>query len=286
LPGTDDRRKRVLALYNQAHDDMNKSVKEMIDALEHFRFREAQFHMMNLARAGNKFLADTEPWKLAKDDMEAVGCVLNYALTIVGNLGIAIEPFLPDAAANILKQLNSTQYHNDWKIFWRKGELVHTVKEHHKLNAAELLYRNVEDADIETQINRLRGEASAPAGDLSTSGATAAPPLKPEIVFDDFAKLDLRIGKVVAAEKMPKSNKLLKLTVNSGLDTRTILSGIAQHYTPEEMIGKQVTFVANLAPRKMMGIESQGMILMAEDKDGKLRLVLPEEDVEPGSMVS
>ena len=286
LPGTSDKRKRVLALYNEAHADLNKSVKHMIDSLEHFRFREAQFHMMNLARTGNKFLADTEPWKLAKEDMEAVGFVLNYALTIVGNLGIAIEPFLPDAAANILRQLNSTQYHSDWKTFWRKGGLVHTVKEHHQLNSAELLYRNVEDADIEKQIARLKpspsGELSAEAG----KGSAPVPPLKPEIVFDDFAKLDIRVGKVLAAEKMPKSNKLLKLTVNSGLDTRTILSGIAQHYTPEEMVGKQVTFVANLAPRKMMGIESQGMILMAEDKDGKLRLVVPEADVEPGSAVS
>ncbi len=294
LPGTNEKRKRVLGLYHHTHDELNKSAKEMIDALEHFRFREAQFHMMNLARTGNKFLADTEPWKLAKEDMEAVGCILNYALTIVGNLSVAIEPFLPDAAANILKQLNSTQFHNDWKMFWRKGALVHTVKEHHQLNPAELLYRNVEDADIERQIAKLSPSGDVPAGSKSataetTPKETVAPPvpaLKPEIVFDDFAKLDLRIGTVVAAEKMPKSNKLLKLTINSGLDTRTILSGIAQHYTPEEMVGKQVTFVANLAPRKMMGIESQGMILMAEDNDGKLRLILPDQQVDPGSAVS
>lgn len=296
LPGTTEKRRRVLDLYNQAHADLNRSVKEMIDALEHFRFREAQFHMMNMARTGNKFLADTEPWKLAKDDMEAVGCILNYALTIVGNLGIAIEPFLPDAAANILKQLNSGQYHNDWKMLWRKGELVHTVKEHHQLGAAELLYRNVEDSDIEKQVARLsRSKAPAapaqagvksPSADSGTSAPAQLKPFKPEIVYDDFAKLDIRIGKVVSAERMEKSNKLLKLTINSGLDTRTILSGIAQHYSPEEMLGKQVTFIANLAPRKMMGIESQGMILMAEDSDGKLRLVLPEKDVEPGSAVS
>ena len=305
LPGTNEKRKRILDLYNQAHADLNKSVKEMIDALEHFRFREAQFHMMNLARTGNKFLADTEPWKLAKDDMEAVGCILNYALTVVGNIGIAIEPFLPDASENILKQLNSTQYHNDWKTFWRKGELVHTVKEHYQLNQPELLYRNVEDEEIAKQMARLTGSASAGAGVKAGSGATAdatakpagtsatipsgesdAKPLKGEIVFDDFAKLDIRVGKVVAAERMEKSNKLLKLTVNSGVDTRTILSGIAQHYSPEDLVGKNVTFVANLAPRKMMGFMSQGMILMAEDKDGKLRLVLPDHDVEPGSAVS
>ena len=294
LPGTNDKRKRILDLYNRAHEDLNKSLQEMIDSLEHFRFREAQFHMMNLARTGNKFLADAEPWKLAKEDMEAVGCILNYALTVVGNIGIAIEPFLPDAAANILKQLNSTQYHNDWKILWRKGALVHTVKEGHQLNQAELLYRNVEDADIEKQVARLAKSkpAEGPSAKAvsaeapSASGESWPQPLKPEIVFDDFAKVDIRIGKVVAAEKMEKSNKLLKLTIESGVDTRTVLSGIAQHYTPEEMVGKNVTFIANLAPRKMMGIMSQGMILMAEDKDGKLRLVLPDKDVEPGAGVS
>lgn len=293
LTGTNDKRKRIMDLYQQTHSDLNKSLQEMIDSLEHFRFREAQFHMMNLARTGNKFLADAEPWKLAKEDMEAVGCIMNYALTVVGNIGIAIEPFLPDAAANILKQLNATQYHNDWKILWRKGELVHTVKEGHQLNQPELLYRNVEDDDIAKQVARLAKSkpADAPSAKASAAAETVSAdnwpqPLKPEIVFDDFSKLDIRIGKVIAAEKMEKSNKLLKLTVESGVDTRTILSGIAQHYTPEEMVGRSVTFIANLAPRKMMGIMSQGMILMAEDKDGKLRLVLPDQDVEPGAMVS
>ena len=293
LTGTNDKRKRIMDLYQQTHSDLNKSLQEMIDSLEHFRFREAQFHMMNLARTGNKFLADAEPWKLAKEDMEAVGCIMNYALTVVGNIGIAIEPFLPDAAANILKQLNATQYHNDWKILWRKGELVHTVKEGHQLNQPELLYRNVEDDDIAKQVARLAKSkpADAPSAKASAAAETVSAdnwpqPLKPEIVFDDFSKLDIRIGKVIAAEKMEKSNKLLKLTVESGVDTRTILSGIAQHYTPEEMVGRSVTFIANLAPRKMMGIMSQGMILMAEDKDGKLRLVLPDQDVGPGAMVS
>jgi methionyl-tRNA synthetase len=292
LPATTDKRKRVLDLYNAAHSELNASVKQMVDALQNFRFREAQFHMMNLARTGNKFLADTEPWKLAKEDMEAVGCILNYALTVVGNIGIAIEPFLPDAAANILRQMNATALHNDWKIFWRKEELVHTVKPGHQLNQPELLYRNVEDEEIERQLAKLglareKNAAAArtnePPAEVTASDVA---PLKPEIVFDDFAKLDIRVGKIVTAEKMPKSNKLLKFTVDDGLGTRTILSGIAQHYTPEEMIGRQVTFIANLAPRKMMGVESQGMILMAEDADGKLRLILPEKDVRPGSQVS
>lgn len=165
------------------------------------------------------------------------------------------------------------------------------------MNQPELLYRNVEDADIEKQMARLskskpdstttepKPAAKAVASTVQSEEQWPKP-LKPEIVFDDFSKLDIRIGKVVAAERMEKSNKLLKLTINSGVDARTILSGIAQHYTPEEMLGKNVTFIANLAPRKMMGTMSQGMILMAEDKDGKLRLVLPDSDVEPGSSVS
>ncbi len=282
LPGTDEKRKNILALYNKAHDDLNVSVREMIAALNTFRFREAQFQMINLARIGNKFLADTEPWKLAKDDMEAVGAVLNYALTVVGNISIACEPFLPDGALSIRRQLNVTgALEKKWREFWTRGELIHTVPEYHQLGAAELLYRNVEDAEIEKQVERLKKKTQT-----SQPMNTTDKPSKPEVVIDDFGKLDIRIGEVVAAEKMEKSNKLLKLTIESGSDRRTILSGIAQHYTAEEMVGKQVTFIANLAPRKMMGIESQGMILSAEDNDGKLVLIRPERDVTPGSSVS
>jgi methionyl-tRNA synthetase len=281
LPATNERRKKVLALYNQAHNDLNKSVKEMIECLKNFKFREAQFQMLNLARIGNKFLADTEPWKLAKEDMEAVGCILNYALTVVGNISLACEPFLPDAAANIRKQLNAGQLEQDWKAFWTKEELVRTVPQHHQLNQPELLYRNIEDTDLTKQLERLNKTSSTKPMETAS-----LKPLKSQVVIDDFAKLDIRIGKVIAAEKMEKSDKLLKLTIDAGVDQRTILSGIAKHYTAEEMVGKQVAFIANLAPRKMMGIESQGMILSAEDADGKLRLLKPGEDVAPGSTVS
>jgi methionyl-tRNA synthetase len=282
LPPTDEKRKKILALYNQAHTDLNKSVKEMIDGLKNFKFREAQFQMINLARIGNKFLADTEPWKLAKDDMEAVGCILNYALTIVGNISIACEPFLPDTATSIRKQLNATTLEGTWKEFWKKEELIHTVPQHHQLNADELLFKKVEDEELAKQIERLQKPKAHPVEITETS----LKPLKSEIVYDDFAKLDIRIGKVLTAERMEKSDKLLKLTVDTGIDTRTILSGIAKHYSPEDMVGKQVTLIANLAPRKMMGIESQGMILMAEDKDGKLRLIHPSDEVAPGATVS
>jgi methionyl-tRNA synthetase len=238
--------------------------------------------MLNMARIGNKFLADTEPWKLAKEDMEAVAGILNYALTVVGNIAMACEPFLPEGSAGIKRQLNATSLESKWKEFWSKEELIHTVPQGHQLNAAELLYRNVEDEEIEKQTARLNKK------DLTQNNAQVSTlkPIKPEIVFDDFAKLDIRVGTVLSAEKMEKSNKLLKLTIDSGLDKRIILSGIAQHYSPEEMVGKQVTFIANLAPRKMMGIESQGMILMAEDSDGKLKLLQPNDIVTPGATVS
>jgi methionyl-tRNA synthetase len=280
LPGTTDRRNKILGAYHQAHGDINASVKEMTKALNDFRFRDAQFHMMNMARSGNKFLAETEPWKLAKEDMEAVGCILNYALTVVGNIALACEPFLPDGSVSLRRQLN-TNLDAARTEFWKKEELVHTVNQHSQLAAAELLYRNVEDAELEKQIARLKKPAVETAKDNG-----ALKPLKPEIVFDDFAKLDIRVGKVVDCVKMEKSDKLLRLTIDSGVDTRTILSGIAKHYKPEDLIGKQVTFIANLAPRKMMGIESQGMILSAEDSDGKLRLIRPIDEVTPGSAVS
>lgn len=281
LPATDERRKKILEHYHKAHADLNISVKEMIRALQDFRFREAQFQFMNMARIGNKFLADTEPWKVAKEDMEAVGCILNYALTIVGNLAIACDPFLPDASLNIKKQLNSSSFDSSWKQFWVNEALINAIPQHHQLGKPELLYRNIEDEEIENQIEKLRRtkmENEKPAPSLK--------PLKPEITIDDFSKLDIRVGKVLEAERMEKSNKLLKLKVDTGIDQRTVLSGIALHYTPEEMVGKQVTLIANLAPRKMMGIESQGMILMAEDTDGKLRLIFPSEIVTPGSTVS
>lgn len=282
LPATDERRKRILEKYHQAHADLNVSVKEMIKALDDFRFREAQFHMMNLSRIGNKFLADTEPWKLAKEDMEAVGCILNYALTVVGNIAIACEPFLPDTAKNIKAQLNSGGIDLEWKQFWKKGELIEPVPQHHQLAKAELLFRNIEDEEIEKQINKLK----KPEAVEEPKPEAIVKPLKDTVTIDDFAKLDIRVGTVLAAEKMEKSDKLLKLTIDTGIDKRTVLSGIAKHYSPEEMIGKQVTLIANLAPRKMMGIESQGMILMAEDSNGKLRLLQPNEGVNPGSTVS
>lgn len=281
LKGTTDKRKKVLAVYHQAHRDLDQSVAALIDSLENFRFREAQFQLMNMARTGNKFLADTEPWKLAKEDMEAVGAILNYALMVVGNLAIASAPFLPDGSEAIRQQLG-VDLTTASRQFWTGKKLVEPVPAGHQLGQPVLLYKNVEDADIQPQLERLQKPKIANV----EATANSVKPLKPTVTIDDFGKLDIRIGTVTAAEKMEKSDKLLKLTVNSGLDQRTILSGIAKQYTPEQMVGKQVTFIANLAPRKMMGIESQGMILMAEDQDGKLRLLQPNEAVNPGASVS
>ncbi|MBX2945916.1 MAG: methionine--tRNA ligase [Cyclobacteriaceae bacterium] len=281
LSGTDERRKKILEHYQKVQADLNVCVKEMIRALQEFRFREAQFQLMSIARIGNKFLADTEPWKLAKEDMEAVGFILSNALNMVANLAVASDPFLPDASLNMKKQLNGASLDGMWKQLWVKEELINAIPANHLLGKPELLYRNVEDEEIGKQIEKLRKTKMENEKPVSTVKA-----LKPEISIDDFAKLDIRIGKVLSAERMEKSNKLLKLIVDTGVDQRTVLSGIAQHYSPEEMVGKQVTLIANLAPRKMMGIESQGMILMAEDVDGKLRLVFPSEIVTPGSTVS
>ncbi|HTF17684.1 MAG TPA: methionine--tRNA ligase [Chryseolinea sp.] len=244
------------------------------NSIEQFRFREAGAGLMDVARLGNKYLAETEPWKVYKTDPDRVRTILNIALQIVANLGVVVEPFLPFTAAKINTMLNVTT--RKWK---KAGSDLLDVG--HVLGAPSLLFEKLEDETIERQLLKLKKKQS----DIELA-AQPVTPLKPEITYDDFSKLDLRIGTVIAAEKMPKSNKLLKLTIESGLDKRTILSGIAQHYGPEEILNRQVMFVANLAPRKMMGMESQGMILMAEDAGGKLVLVRSVSDVKPGSTVS
>jgi methionyl-tRNA synthetase len=282
LSESSDVRAGISRAKEQTITQFNESIGEMINALDTFRFREAQFHMMNLARSGNRFLADTQPWKIATNDKDAVASILTFALNLCGNIALACEPFLPDGAAAIRRQLNNDSLSGQRSAFWKERRLVETIQGGHQLNKPELLYRNVEDADIERQIEKLKkareAKAAGAAGDVE--------PLKPQITIDDFAKLDIRIGKVLQAEKVEKSDKLLKLLVDTGVDRRTILSGIARHYKPEDLVGKQVTLIANLAPRKMMGIESKGMILMAEDTDGKLRLLIPSDPVNPGSTVS
>ncbi|MEQ9009183.1 MAG: methionine--tRNA ligase, partial [Ekhidna sp.] len=243
-------------------------------ALDQFKFREALSQMMELARIGNRYLAETEPWKLIKEDQNRVETILNIALQISANLSIVCEPFLPFTAERLLSILNIG------KRTWGEAGQIDFLPDNHQLNEAALLFEKIEDKEVEAQVNKLLETKKMNEKENSTPDL---PALKDEIVFDDFMKMDLRVGEIKTAEKVEKSNKLLKFTVDMGLETRTILSGVAKHFSPEEMIGKKVTVMANLAPRKIMGVESQGMLLFAENSDGKLVAVSPGEDAENGA---
>ncbi len=248
---------------------------EVENYLDHYRFRDALKEAMNLARIGNKYLADTEPWKLAKTDMTRVATILNLSLQITANLSIAFEPFLPFSTEKLRKMLNLD--HCDWNM------LGHTdiLAEGAELGKPELLFEKLEDSVIEAQVNKLL--ETKKANELKNRKAN---PIRENIEFDDFMKLDIRVGKVLECQKVPKADKLLQFRIDDGLGGRTIVSGIAKHYTPEELVGKNVCFVANLAPRKLKGIESQGMILSAEDADGRLIVITPAADgIAPGSEV-
>lgn len=244
------------------------------DAIAQYHFREALASMMDLARLGNKYLADTQPWHAIKESQARVETIMHVALQITANLAVLSAPFLPFTAQKLQKMLGLPA------VPWHEagGSLVET---HQPIEQGGLLFEKIEDATIQAQIDKL--QAAKRQNELETK---KIPPLRPVVQFDDFAKLDLRVGTVVAAERLPKSDKLLKFLIDDGFEKRTILSGIAKHYTPEEMVGKQVTFVANLAPRKIMGQESNGMILMAEDRDGSLALVQPNKTVWDGGQVS
>ncbi len=242
--------------------------------LDIFRFRDAQKETMNLARIGNKYLADTEPWKVAKSDMARVATILNLSLQIAANLAIAFEPFLPFSAKKLREMLNMGDA--DWS---RLGS-VELLVEGHQLGKAELLFEKIEDATIEAQVQKLLDTKKA-----NEIAERKAAPIAETIEFGDFEKLDIRIGTVVECQKVPKADKLLQFKIDDGLGGRTIVSGIAKYYAPEDLEGKQVCFIANLAPRKLKGIESQGMILSAEDADGRLVVVGPTGVVMPGSQV-
>ncbi|WP_425391773.1 methionine--tRNA ligase [Ekhidna sp.] len=246
-------------------------------ALDQFKFREALSQMMELARIGNKYLADTEPWKLIKEDKSRVETILNIALQISANLAIVCEPFLPFTAQKLTGILKTK------KRGWAEAGGVDFLSDGHQLNEATLLFEKIEDKAVEAQVNKLLETKKMNEEENTTPDL---PALKDEIVFDDFMKMDLRVGEIKTAEKVEKSNKLLKFTVDMGLETRTILSGVSKHFTPEEMIGKKVTVMANLAPRKIMGVESQGMLLFAENPDGKLVAVSPGEDAENGASIA
>ena len=247
---------------------------EVEKLLDVFKFRDAQKEAMHLARIGNKYLADTEPWKLAKTDMERVGTILNISLQLVANLAIAFEPFLPFSSEKLRQMLNMP--HCDWSQLGSSDLLAVG----HQLNKPELLFEKIEDETIQAQVQRLLDTKKA-----NEEANYKANPIRPNIEFDDFLKLDIRVGTVLECTKVPKADKLLQFKIDDGLETRTIVSGIAQHYQPEELVGKQVCFIANLAPRKLKGIMSEGMILSAENNDGSLSVIMPMKEVKPGSEV-
>ena len=255
-------------------------------AIETYKFREALGYLMDLARLGNKYLAETEPWKAVKTDPLRANTILNIALQIAANLSIVCEPFLPFTSEKLRAQLNLTE-----PFDWTNAGRADLLTEGHPLGTApagpgDLLFAKVEDDEINKQIQKLMDAKHKNELEGADHPVKIVPTLRDEITYDDFAKMDIRIGTITEAERVPKSDKLLKLKVDDGLGGRQILSGIAKHFSPEELIGKQVTFLANLSPRKMMGFESQGMILMAEDRDGTLALITPGETVWNGGTVS
>lgn len=237
-------------------------------SIERYRFREALGELMNVARLGNKYLADEEPWKLIKTDEERVKTQMYVALQIAAALSTLAEPFLPFSATKLKNMLNISE-----PIAWnRVSEISDLIPAGHQIGQAELLFAKIEDEEIQKQIDKLEATKVANAAE-----AKQAEPQKETAQFEDFTKIDLRVGTIIEAEKMPKANKLLVLKVDTGIDVRTIVSGIAEHFTPEEVMGKQVTVLVNLAPRALRGVTSEGMLLLTETKEGKLVFVNPDE---------
>ena len=258
--------KEVLAEIPQIVERVEKS-------LETFHFRDALKEAMNLARLGNKYLADTEPWKVIKTDEGRVKTILNICLQISANLSTLMEPFMPFSSQKLREFMNIDVI--DWD---KMGDGV--IPAGHELGEAGLLFEKIEDATIQAQIDKLLATKKA-----NEMASVKAVPAKENIQYEDFMKMDIRGGKIIAAEKVAKTKKLMKLTVDTGIDERTIVSGIAEHYTPEEVIGRQVSVLVNLEPKPLKGIVSQGMILMAENADGTLSFVSPDKEVKPGSEV-
>ncbi len=299
---------------------LKKAVEEN---LEHYRFREALKEAMNIARVGNKYLTDTEPWKVAKTDMDRTASILNVSLQICADLAIVFEPFLPFSAERLRKILNagiaagedhrSGEEGTHSENIFKTGEsaALHTVpygsssesgtsqvilswedlggtsilEEGHQLGEPVLLFSKIEDTVVEAQVRKLNETKAANEAAAREAAAHSAAPQKPECTFEDFEKMDIRTAAVLEAERVPKTDKLLKLTIDTGIDKRTIVSGIAEYYTPEQMLGKQICILANLQPRKIRGIESKGMILMARQPDGKMRFITPEEALANGAEI-
>lgn len=263
--------KQALQAIVEAKENISKNI-------ENYRFRDALKDAMQLARVGNKYLTETEPWKLIKTDEARVATILNVGLQITANCGILFEPFLPFSAKKILKMMNLAS------ATWDDAGNVNLMEEGKDIAQAELLFRKIEDSEVDAQIERLKKIKAEQEAQAAMNAPVA--PQKETITYDDFAKMDIRMGTILAAERVPKTDKLMKLTVNVGIDTRTIVSGIAEHFTPEECVGRQVCVLVNLKPRTMKNIESQGMILMAENADGTLHFIETEKKIKDGSAIS
>ena len=261
-----------------AHADCEAEIvkaKTQVEShIEAFRFREAQQDIMGLARFGNKVLTETEPWKLAKTDLPKAGAILNFCLQLSANLTVIARPFLPNTMAKLAEMLNVN--FEDWD----NAGTMDMLAEGHQINPAELLFKRIEDEEVEEQKAKLLASAAS-----NKKKETTHMPQKPAIEFDDFLKMDIRTATILEAERVPKTDKLMKIILDTGIDKRTVVSGIAEHYTAEELPGKQVSILLNLEPRKIRGVESQGMILMAEDADGKLSFVSPGDEMANGSTV-
>ncbi len=264
--------------FNDIDTETLRQITELTEkieqSLERYRFREAQQELMNMARLGNKYLADEEPWKLIKTDPERVKTVMYVALQIATALAVASEPFLPFTSEKLKRMLQLGA------ITWEnlKTNATELLKAGHRIGTAELLFEKIEDAAIEKQLQRLENTKLANKQEAQANTEVTVAPQKELISYDDFAKMDIRIGTILEAEKMPKADKLLILKVDTGIDQRTIVSGIAQSFAPEEIIGKKVTVLVNLAPRKLRGVESQGMILMVENSEGKYTFINPDTE--------
>jgi methionyl-tRNA synthetase len=290
---------KVPKLHEELLDDTDKELMKEIgnakskveNLLEEFKFREALFEVIDLSRKGNQYMQKKEPWIVAKqlaenpEAQKSIDNTMHLCLQLSANLAILINPFLPNTAKKMIYMMKVVEKMLDWE----NAGKIKLLSVGYSLRAPELLFRKIEDEEIKYQVEKLKA-GLIKSQDNKNMEAVTNTPLggggKPEIQFDDFAKIDLKVGTILTAEKVEKADKLLKLSVDLGFETRTIVSGIALHFKPEEIIGKQVVVVANLAPRKMRGIESNGMILMAEDKDGKLHFVNPDSVINPGASVS
>jgi methionyl-tRNA synthetase len=292
---------RLDAKDEQLIKDIEDAKIKIEQAIEHYKFREALFEVIDLARKGNRYMQEKEPWILAKSlesnplNQQLIDNCLHLCLQLTANLAIFIHPFLPHTAKTLCHMMKVV----DKMLEWKNGGRIKLLSVGYSLRAPELLFRKIEDSEIATQLDKLKAgaraaeEAKAKTAALLAGGKPDAAPEKAdqdspkaEIQFDDFAKIDLRVGTIKSAERIPKADKLLKLEVDMGSEVRTICSGIAAYFSPEAIIGKQVTVVANLAPRKMRGIVSNGMILMSEDQNGQLVFVNPDQAVPNGKTVN